>query len=340
MTPQRLNEILERLRRGRIAVLGDFALDAWWHADMRISELSRETPYYTMPVVREEYGCGGASNVAENVRAIGVETVIALTVFGEDWRAGVLGGLLERAGVDTSRIIRDRRRFTITYGKPILHGFEAVQEAPRLDFNNRGHLPDGLRDELLGRLRTVCGEIDALIVQDQIANGVVDDTVRAELTKLTAAGTPEVVVVDSRFCIADYIGCITKPNNHELWEALHTTAATEPEGLEWMPAAAAELAARTGRPVFATCGPDGCVVADGRQTHRVPAPRVDGPIDTIGAGDACLAAAAAALAAGSDPAEAAAVATLAATTTVEQVGTTGTIRPDRMRELCERTNAQ
>ena len=45
--------LLAHISHMRVAVLGDLCLDVYWHADMRQSELSRETPHYPLPVISE-----------------------------------------------------------------------------------------------------------------------------------------------------------------------------------------------------------------------------------------------------------------------------------------------
>ena len=58
---------LSLIGRVRIGVLGDAALDVHWYADMKKSELSRETPHYPLPVVREEFSPGAAvTNSSKN----------------------------------------------------------------------------------------------------------------------------------------------------------------------------------------------------------------------------------------------------------------------------------
>ena len=57
-------EIKQKTKKSRFAVLGDFCLDIYWHADMQKSELSRETPHYPLPIVQERMSAGGAGNVA------------------------------------------------------------------------------------------------------------------------------------------------------------------------------------------------------------------------------------------------------------------------------------
>ena len=68
----RLETILEQIHHRRVGVVGDFVLDGYWYADMTRSHLSRETPHFPRPVVRESYGPGAGANVAQNLRALGV----------------------------------------------------------------------------------------------------------------------------------------------------------------------------------------------------------------------------------------------------------------------------
>ncbi|MEM3745070.1 MAG: sugar kinase, partial [Candidatus Bathyarchaeia archaeon] len=82
----RLVEILESFKDLSAIVVGDFALDVYWYADMTMSELSRETPRYTRPIVRETYSPGASGNISWNLRDLGVRNVYAVTVIGEDWR--------------------------------------------------------------------------------------------------------------------------------------------------------------------------------------------------------------------------------------------------------------
>ena len=62
----------------------------------------------------------------------------------------------------------------------------------------------------------------------------------------------------------------------------------------------------------------------------VPAIRLDGPIDTTGAGDSFNAGAVLALSAGASFDEAALVANLVASITIEHLGATGIARPDQL----------
>lgn len=57
-------------KNARIGIIGDFCVDIYWHADMRKSELSRETPHYPLPIVGERVYLGAGGNVAANLAAL------------------------------------------------------------------------------------------------------------------------------------------------------------------------------------------------------------------------------------------------------------------------------
>ena len=57
----RLEEILLRLPARTIGVVGDLGLDAYWYADMTVSVISRETPRFPRPVMREAYSPGAGA---------------------------------------------------------------------------------------------------------------------------------------------------------------------------------------------------------------------------------------------------------------------------------------
>jgi sugar/nucleoside kinase (ribokinase family) len=92
--------------------------------------------------------------------------------------------------------------------------------------------------------------------------------------------------------------------------------------------------------VFVTCAERGMLTSDPEVT-LVPTVKVKGPIDPTGAGDSATAGAVLSLTSGATPPEAALVANLVASTTVQQLGTTGTASPSQVREaLAEWTRQQ
>ena len=141
LTPDMLRTALERMDHARVALIGDLCLDAYWYADMRLSELSRETPNFPLPVVSEKYSPGGAGNVACNMAALRPEKLCVVGAVGADWRGDILLKCLRENGVNTSLILQSPDVVTNTYIKPMRMGIsDVVYEDARIDFENRSPL--------------------------------------------------------------------------------------------------------------------------------------------------------------------------------------------------------
>ena len=286
---------------------------------MTKSALSRETPHFPLPIVRERLSPGGAGNVVMNLLALEPAAVWAVGVFGDDWRGSALKALLKNAGADVSRLIADPARVTDTYIKPLRKGYDdnVVYEDPRLDFTNYDPLGKATEKKLLAALDRLEREIDVLCVSDQMPCGCVTAAVRERIIAMGRAGVK--VVVDSRDRIALYTDVIVKPNEIESARAFRgKIAETEFAKL------AKALEKRTGRPAIVTAGAKGCYVSEAGRVTRVRACKVTGEIDFCGAGDTFLSGFAAAAAAGSGMSEAARVACCCSAVTIKKLKTTGT----------------
>ncbi|MBQ3080257.1 MAG: sugar kinase [Clostridia bacterium] len=302
-----------------VGVLGDLALDIYWYADMKKSELSRETPHFPLPVVRERMSPGAGGNVAVNAARLTPGKLFVSGVIGDDWRGDILKKQLRRLGCDMTGVIEEKNRFTCTYAKPIRMGISNVMyEDPRLDFSPDIPIAKETEDALVSWLKDVDGKIDILLVCDQFDFGVVTDRV---LARLAAMKTP--IIADSRKRIADFkINGVLKPNEDELRNALLGMNLSLPEDLSDR---AMLLSKKTGAKVLMTIGEKGSIFASFADLERfhTPAFPVKGEIDICGAGDASLAAFACALAAGAGEREAARLAAAASAVAVKKIGETG-----------------
>ncbi|MCJ7737218.1 MAG: PfkB family carbohydrate kinase [Anaerolineae bacterium] len=325
----RLRDLLDRMQVCRVGVIGDLALDAYWTVDMTRALLSRETPRFPRPVVRERYAPGAGGNVAQNLVALNPAQVTVFSVLGEDWRGDLLRRELTARGIDTGALIQSPERSTTAYIKPLLTGYESQQEDARLDFENTRSLSHKLEEALIRTIERRIEDLDALIVTDQLEMyGVITDRVRQALIDLAARYPDRVVVADSRARIAKFSHMVLKPN----WREAATASDYDP-GIEDPLAqvtVARALAERTQRPVFLTLSGKGVLVVTGEQDYRLPAAPVTPPLDPVGAGDTFVATMATALAAGATPAEAGALANLAAAVVVEKLNETGTASPDEI----------
>jgi rfaE bifunctional protein kinase chain/domain len=337
LSKDRLAEILADCRKLRIGVLGDFCLDAYFYVDMARSQLSRETPLYNHPVVRETYSLGGAANVAWNLADLGVGSVVALTVVGDDWRGTLLKDCLQAARVRLEAILLEPGRFTPFYGKVVLVGPHVQQEDARLDFVNTLPILPATGEALVGRLETLLPELDALVIADYQAPGIVTDRVLEALNNLSGRFPRVVFAVDSRERIGCFRNMVLKPNDLEAVRAVFPDRDPGSSPDEIWKVAGHRLQEHSGRPVFLTLGERGCLLLDGAAEHLLPALVKEGPIDPVGAGDTFISALTAGLAAGAAPLEAGWLASLASGVTLRKLQITGTASPEEILGLYERS---
>ena len=331
LSRDRLVTLLDRAASLRVGVVGDLGLDAYWYADMTISHLSRETPRFPRPVLREVYSPGAGANVADNLSALGVARVTAFSVLGEDWRGAILRQVMAERGIETDLLLSSPRRNTTAYIKPILLGYDNQQEDARLDFENAEPLPEDAEARLIECLMRHLPELDAVLVADQLdVHGIVTPRVRETLNGLAVAHPRVRFAVDSRQHIGLFRAMALKPNWAEATAAVRPDCDPRSLTTEEMATIGRTLSAQARRPVFITLSERGVLVCEEATCTHVPTAPVRPPLDPVGAGDTFIAALAVALAAGATPCEAGALANLAAAVTVEKLNTTGTATPQEI----------
>ncbi|MBR3767325.1 MAG: sugar kinase [Clostridia bacterium] len=334
LTKQEVREITDKIKECKIGIIGDFCVDIYWHADMTLSELSRETPHYPLPVTSEKTSMGAGGNVAANLAALIPQKIYALSLIGDDWRGMLLRDLIKKSGISDEYIIETKNRFTNAYCKPMRHGISAtVYEDPRLDFENRCPIDEATEEKVIENLHELAKKVNVLCVADQFKYGIVTDKVREEITALAKKGLT--VICDSRYNIGKYTDCILKPNEVECWRAVYSDDgfinASEEQFLE----AAKALAVKNTAKVFCTLGDKGSFVTDGKEGIRVGAKALTGELDICGAGDTSLSAFSLAVCAGAPLEKAAALAGLASAVTVKKIGMTGTANSEEIENIAE-----
>ncbi|CAG0999842.1 D-glycero-beta-D-manno-heptose-7-phosphate kinase [Burkholderiales bacterium] len=89
----------DRVRRGRVLVVGDVMLDRYWFGD--VERISPEAPVPIVRVARTEERPGGAANVARNAAALGAKATL-LSVVGDDEAGAAIERLVAADGVAAS----------------------------------------------------------------------------------------------------------------------------------------------------------------------------------------------------------------------------------------------
>ena len=321
-----LRKLLDGIRRIRVGVIGDFCLDAYLWIDPAGSEISIETGLPTRAVREQRYSLGGAGNVAANLRALGAGTVRVFGVVGDDPFGWQMLRLLEQAGADTRCLLVQREGWqTPTYTKP----YEGEEEDRRIDFGGFNELAEETMGALIAAVEQWIGELDALVVNQQLPHGIHTPEMRSALTAVIGRRLGLPVIVDSRLYSDEYHGTMRQLGER----AGARLCGLPPDGAPGGGQARSiveELYRRWQRPVFLTRGEFGCLVEDEGGCHEVPGLAITGPVDPVGAGDSMLAGVAAALAAGEDPLGAAELGNLAAGVTVQKLRVTGTATPQEI----------
>ncbi|MBI3863911.1 MAG: carbohydrate kinase [Planctomycetia bacterium] len=335
-----LRRIFDSLPRIRIALVGDLFLDKYLDLDSRLTEVSVETGLdaYQIAKIRCYPGAGGT--VLNNLSALGIGKLHAISVIGDDGDGFELLRTLRERGIDGEGVIVREDRMTPTYTKPMLsQPTGPARELNRLDVKNRTPASHEQDRQVIARLDDISSRVDAVIVADQVTEqnqGVITDAVRDRLAELARQHPNVTFFADSRSHLGLFRNILAKPNRSEMLSALGLSAdvreSSAAGALEEVRRLAGELSRQIGGPVYATIGPDGILYADGQSAQHIPGIRVEGPIDIVGAGDSTTAGIVSALAAGATPAQAAHLGCLVASITIQQIGVTGTASPAQVIE--------
>ncbi len=325
MTTENLQSILQRIRSTSLAVVGDVCLDTYLFLSDE-SEISLETGLATQVVHTARAYLGGAGNVAANCAALGAGNVALYGVIGDDMYGREVRHLCAQQGIELGGLVTQTESWhTNVYTKLYRHGCEE----PRIDIGTLNQLHPSTADAVLAKLRNELQRYDAVIVNQQIENGLHSPAFRAELAQLLGRLEGIPVFLDSRQYSDEYPGSIRKLNTQEarrLLETEHSDTAAENEPADL----ALRLAHRWATPVYLTRGDAGCIVADGDSTMSLPALLITGATDSVGAGDSMLAGIAAGQAAGASYVDAAALGGLAAGVTVRKRFCTGVASPEEV----------
>jgi rfaE bifunctional protein kinase chain/domain len=337
LTETALEHILARIPGFTLGVLGDLFLDRYLDIDAARTEPSIETGLDAYQVMGVRLYPGAAGTVINNLSALGVTRVHALSVIGDDGESYELRRTLDDLHVvDRRAVFLDRTRRTPTYTKPMLHqAGRPPRELNRLDIKNYSPLSADTEASILHALEETWPLVDALLVLDQVdrsGNGVVTESVARRLAELGEADPDRLILADSRERVTQFRSVCVKPNQSECTRGIRAIM----PGPETVEACAADLAGWTARPVFCTCGERGIYFVDPRPASAravwVPAYPVTAPLDIVGAGDSTSAAIACAVAAGAELEDAAAFGNLVASITIQQIGVTGTASPAQVRQ--------
>jgi bifunctional protein rfaE, domain II len=314
MITKTVNEFLTNsLPNLKIAVIGDVMVDRYVFGD--VSRISPEAPVPVNRVSSVKEVLGGAGNVASNLANLDCHVYLG-AVAGVDDHGRVLDKLLIADGIDTSGLIYDNNRSTIT--KMRILGDR--QQMMRLDFETITPITTDEEERLISWLDGLCQQRLQGIVISDYGKGVCTPTLLQEVFRLAHTYNVQTIVDPKGADWSKYDGatCIT-PNVKELGESLGRLIPNEDASV--IEAAKEVLGKLNIQYIIGTRSAKGITVVakDGRTWHN-PATQQD-VFDVSGAGDTVVAMMISCLASGLSMRLALHIANGAAGIVVSKVGT-------------------
>jgi len=167
--------ILRGFKKKKILVIGDLILDRYiWG---KVNRISPEAPVPVVEVTDENFLLGGASNVANNIAALGGRATI-VGVAGNDIAGGIMMKMLEERGIQCGGVFWSSTRPTATKTRIIAHN----QQVVRFDREDKEKVDGKVLKGLLGYIRSAIPNHDAVIISDY-KKGVVSSELVREVLK-------------------------------------------------------------------------------------------------------------------------------------------------------------
>jgi rfaE bifunctional protein kinase chain/domain len=191
-----------------ILIVGDVMLDHYLVGEC--TRISPEAPVPVVNIMKEEWRLGGAANVANNVRALGMNcTLIGLC--GQDTAAYKLDELLSKDKSVYSKIYKSQKRPTIVKSRVLVGGHQMI----RLDKENVSPLN---KEEENNLLKTIVSEVDSadLILISDYCKGILSGEILAAIFKTAKILNKPTIVDPKSSDFSIYKGAsIIKPNRKE-----------------------------------------------------------------------------------------------------------------------------
>jgi D-beta-D-heptose 7-phosphate kinase/D-beta-D-heptose 1-phosphate adenosyltransferase len=324
-----LIELVQRLGRPRVLVVGDVMLDRYVWGDAE--RISQEAPVILLRADKKEERLGGASSVATMLSALQSD-VSLVGVIGRDTDGMRVRQILNDLNVDQGGLRADDGRPTTVKERYMGRAqHKHPQQMLRVDYETRAPVCGEVEADLCAAIETEVGRADIVLVSDY-DKGVCTPTVMA--ATLRAAKKRGIRVVADPIRGRDYgkyRGCSSMtPNRLEAGLATGLTVTSVDEAL----AAARKLRDNLGlEGGIVTLDKDGMALAHRDGTEGIYPTRARQVYDITGAGDMVMSVLGLALAAGADYPSAIRLANVAGGLEVEKVGVATVTREEIINDL-------
>lgn len=307
----RIDKLFAECKNQNIAVIGDLMVDRYFWGE--IERISPEAPVPVVQVIEESHSFGGASNVANNLAALGVSAT-PFGVVGKDDTGKTFLQDLEKNNIRTDCIFPDKNRPTTVKTRIIARN----QHVVRVDQESRDDISPKIEKKLISAFAERAGSFSAIIFQDY-NKGVITNKIIKEIIKI-ARKNNLFIAVDPKFrYFFEYKNVsLFKPNIKETEAAFGIKIQSEEDLI------------RCGNEIFERSNPGSVLITRGSKGITLFEKQGQPPAhlstlarkvhDVSGAGDTVIAALTAFYTAGASLKEASVIANYAAGTVCEEVG--------------------
>ena len=318
---------LKKFNKINILIIGDMVADVYLKGN--ISRVSREAPVLVLEHAGEKVVPGGAANVVHNVATLGGQA-FAVGLIGNDKAGGGLRAILNDKNVETTGLIVEENRPTITKTRIIAGGSATVsQQIVRIDQEVKDSILKQSEESFINILKQVIDKIDAVVLSDY-GSGMLSDKIRSFIIESCQEKNIK-TIVDSRYDILKFEGVsFVKQNEAEAAKAVGFELTSE------------EAVVTAGKILLKKLQAEGIIISRGEQgmsliqdngeIHHIPVVDKSEVFDVSGAGDTAVAAFILAIASGAKPVEATKIANFAAGIAVRKLGT-ATVSNEELKEV-------
>lgn len=335
---QKLTSIIQNLSKGRVLVIGDFAIDEMIYGQTH--RISREAPVLILKHNHTKIILGGASNAAHNIAKLNNGKVSTIGLYGEDYYGPILLNALQEAGIDTTGMVMDKNRVTTV--KTRISGFSTQsvnQQIVRIDREVNDFVSGDVENKIIDNIRKNAQNFDALLLSDY-GIGMMTPSIIEETTK-TAKKHGIFLAVDAQTELTRFkdVTVIT-PNQPEA----ERTLGYELKDIETLLRGGQELLDKTNAEmILITRGSEGMVLFEKNgKISDIPVFNKTEVFDVTGAGDTVVGTFALGLCAGAEYSDCAILGNLAASIVVRHFGcaTTSIIELKENLDLLDETTLE
>ena len=215
MDINRLRHVISGFKNIKVLVVGDLMLDRFvWGS---VDRISPEAPVPVVRISSESAMMGGASNVANNIRALGAEALIT-GIIGDDIAGREFLQLMKKQGMNADGIILNKKRPTIVKTRIIAQH----QQVVRTDKEFVSRINSREAKKILAYIKSNMRKISAIVISDY-GKGIVTRYLMKQIIKLNKEFNYPIIVdpVPGHFTYYKNITMIT-PNNREAGDGLKT----------------------------------------------------------------------------------------------------------------------